>query len=205
MGNLVGLPIGAALNFLLRFHPLEGQTTMGCVRFIVYLFLFFVSTQQDATTHNSRLDFTCDPETNNFHRELCFSPYSAKMNPLMRPYQFLLVTACILVVLWTAMIQYSHMLLPKIRKEQSRRVKVPSERKHLCHELWNMSLCHVGCEAIVVSFMLGLFIYTQEFNFPETYNCALISAQVITCTGLDTYFSHNLPVWKVHWEIYFPQ
>ena len=174
MGTNMSVITSVVLNVLPRLYSVEGQTTMGRARFAVSLFFFLFLTQQDANAHNSSLDFICDPETNKFHKELCFSQYSAELNPLMRPYQFFLVTACILVVLWIVIIQYAHTHLPKIT----------SKNKQLLHKLWKWNLLHVGSEAVVVSVMLGLFIYTQEFKLPETYNCTWISAPVMICVDV---------------------
>ena len=89
-----------------------------------------------------------------FIRNNVFSRHSAKMNPLMRPYFFLLLTACTLVVLWAAMFLYSFRHLPKIKREED-----PSKRQHLCQEFWKMILCLVGSEAVV------LFVIQQRFTF----------------------------------------
>ena len=171
--------IAAALHVVSCSSPLKGQPTIGCVRLIFSLLFICALPQRDMGPDSGRLDFICHPETNDVHKELCFSHYSAEMSPLMQPYFFLLVTACALVVLWTIMIQYSYMHLPKIG-----RVKVLSEREHLCHEFWKMFLLHVGSEAVVLSVILGLFCYTQKIYFAETYNCALMIAPMMTCRDL---------------------
>lgn len=170
--------IGAAVNTLSRAFSFGTITTMGRVRFIVSVFFFIVFTYEGGITNYSRQDFVCTHNISDYHRQLCFSYYLSEMFPLMRPYQFLLVTACVQVVLWTAMIQHGSMYLRKITTKRITSVPLSSGEKNLWHKLWKWSHCHVCCEAIVVSFMLGLFIYTQEFNVPETYRCTFNSAEV---------------------------
>ena len=169
----------AAVKFLSTLSPLKGQPTIGGVRLTFSLLFLFVMIKHDAIADDGRLGFICHPKTNDFYKVLCFSHYSAKMNPLMRPYFFLLVTALALVALWTMMIENSYMHLLK-----SRRVKVLSEREHLCHEFWKMFLLHVVTEAVVLSFILGVFCYTQKIYFEETFNCTLTIAPVMICRDL---------------------
>ena len=166
--------IAAALHFVSCSSPLKGQPTIGCVRLIFSLLFICVLPLLDMGPDSGGLDFICHTETNDFHKERCFSHYSAEMSPLMQPYFFLLVTACALVVLWTIMIQYSYVHLLK-----SRRVEVLSEREHLCHEFWKMFLLHVGSEAVVLSVILGLFCFTQKIYFPGAYICTLKIAPVM--------------------------
>lgn len=168
--------IAAALHFMSCLSPLKGQPTICHVRLIFSLLFICVLPQHAMDPDSGRLGFICHPKTNDAHKELCFSHYSAEMSPLMGPYFFVLVTICALCVLWTTMIQYSYLHVQK-----SRRVKVLSVQERLCHEFWNMTLFHVGSEAAVLSVILGFFFYTQKIYFPETYNCAVLIAQVITC------------------------
>lgn len=173
--------IGAVLNKLTQASPFGSITPMGRVRFIVSVFFFIVFTYQCGMDNYSRLDFICSHEISDYHRQLTFSYYSSEMFPLMSPYQFLLLTACVQVVLWTAMIQYGSMYLQKITTKRITSLKLSRKEKNLWHKLWKWGRCHVCCEAIVVSFMMGLVIYTQDFNVPETYRCTFISAEVTPC------------------------
>lgn len=166
-------------NFVLSFFSMEGQPTMGALRFTFFMIFIIVLANHDAVADSGRLDFICQPKTNDVHKEQCFSQYSAEMNPLMRLYHFLLVTALILVVLWIAMIRYSSIHLRKIR-----RVTDFSEREHLWHEFRRIFLLHVSSEAVVLSAMLGLFCFVQKIHFAETYICTLKIAPVITCIDL---------------------
>ena len=168
--------IAAALHFMLWLSPLKGQPTICHVRLIFSLLFICVLQQHAMDPDSGRLGFICHPKTNDVHKELCFSHYSAEMSPLMGPHFFLLVTVCALFVSWTTMIQYSNLHVQK-----RRRVKVLSVQELLCHEFWNMTLFHVGSEAVMLSVILGFFFYTQKINFPETYNCAVLIAPVITC------------------------
>ncbi|XP_015761088.1 PREDICTED: uncharacterized protein LOC107340256 [Acropora digitifera] len=175
--NMTG--IGPILNFLSSFSPLEGQPTIGVVRFSCSLVFCFILARHDAVTESGRLDFSCDPNISVVDKELCFLHYSAEMNPLMRLYHFLLVTAFALVVLWTAMIRYSSIHLRKIR-----RATKSSEREHLCQKFFKMFLFHVESEAIVLSVILGVFYCVQRIHFAETYICPLKTARMMTCRDM---------------------
>lgn len=177
---------GAALNKLSEAWPFGCITAMGRARIIVSLFLFIAFASQDWIAHNSSLDFSCKPEISTFDIELCFSLYSSEVFPLMRPYHFLLLTACVQVVLWIAMIHYGSMQLQKITKQRITRVI----ENDLWHELWTWSRRHVFCEVGFLSFMLVLFLFTQEFDVPVTYNCTFKSALVATC--IDQYHKRKL-------------
>ena len=169
----------AVLSVLSKFSPKECQpTTIGGVRFVFSLFFLFALTQHGVIADNGRLGFICHPETNDVHEEECFSHYSDEMNPFMRLYHFLLVTAFILVPLWTAMIQYSSIHLPKITRATD-----SNEKECLCLEFWKMFLLHVVSEAVALSVILGFFCYTQKIHVPKTYNYTLI-APVTTCRDL---------------------
>lgn len=168
--------IAAGLHFVSCLSPLKGQPTICHVRLIFTLLFICVLPRHAMGPDSGRLGFICHPMINDFHKQQCFSHYSAEMSPLMGPYFFVLVTACALFVLWTTMIQYSYFHLQK-----SRRVKVLSEKECLCHGFWNMILFHSGSEAAVLSVILGIFCYTQKIYFPETYNCTVMIAEVITC------------------------
>lgn len=171
--------IGPILNLLSSFSPLEGQPTIGVLRFSCSLVFCFILARHDAVTESGRLDFSCDPNISVVDKELCFLHYSAEMNPLMRLYHFLLVTAFILVVLWTAMIRYSSIHLKRIRRATD-----SSEREHLCQEFFKWFLCHVEIEALVLSFILGLFYRVQRIHFAETYICTLKTARMMTCRDM---------------------
>lgn len=170
--------IDAALSTLSQAFTFGPITKMGRVRFIVSVFFFIVFTYEGGMANYSRQDFICSHEVKDYHRQLCFSYYSSEMFPLMRPYQFLLVTACVQVVLWTILIQHGSMCLRQITTKRITSVPLSRGEKNLWHELWKWSCCHVCGEAIVVSFMLGLFLYTQDFNVPETYRCTFNSTEV---------------------------
>lgn len=168
---------GAALNKLSQAWPFGCITAMGRARIIVSLFLFVVFTCQDWIAHNSRLDFSCNPEISTFHIEQCFSSYSSEVFPIMRPYEFLCLTACVQVVLWIAMIQYGSTQLQKLTKQKITRV-IENE---IWRKLWTWSCRHVVFEVGFVTSMLVLFIVTQEFDVPDKYSCTFDSALVATC------------------------
>lgn len=178
----VAVIIGAALNKLPQALPFGSITTMGRTRAIVSVFLIIAFAYEGGTANFSRVDFLCDHEISDFHRQLCFSNYTSEMFPLMSPYRFLFLTACAQVVLWITMIQHCSIHLQKIIAKTITGVKLSRKEKNVWDKLWTWSRGHVCCESIVVSFMLGLFVYTQEFNVPETYICTFISAKVIECT-----------------------
>lgn len=183
--------IGAALNKLSQAHPFGSITTMGRVRFTISVFLFSLFTYQDGFAHNSRLDFICDLNISDFHKEKCFSQYSSVVFPLMRPYQFLSLIACFQVVFWIAMILLGRTQLKKLTTKKLNSVVVLSDEKDLWHELWTWSRCHVLCEGGVVSVMMALFICTQNFfNVPETYLCTFKGPVVPTC--IDQYRGEKL-------------
>lgn len=159
--------IGALLGQLVRgVFPAMGQPPIGGVRFIFSILFFTCLMNQNGIVESGRLGFTCENETNEYRKGKCFSNYSTKMNPLTRPYFFLLVTAGILVILWSAMILHSFRHLPNIRRERDRRT-----RRRLCRKFRKKFLLHVFCEAIVLAVILAVFSYTQEIDFPETYDC----------------------------------
>lgn len=169
--------INGGLKFLLSLSPFKFQLTIGGVRLIFSIFFVCALPQPDAlVAGNGKLGFICHPETNETHKEKCFSQYSAEMSSLMRPHIFLLVTAGILILLWSAVLLYSGSHFAKIRRETGL-----IERKCLCHEFWKMFLLHVGMEAAVLSVILVLYYYTHKINFAETYNCTVIIASVTTC------------------------
>lgn len=168
-------------QILSNLSLLKGQPVMGSVRFFFSFFFITRIAQEAAIADNGRQSFFCDPTTNEVHKEQCFAQYSAEMSRWMKPEQFLLVTTLILVIFWTVMIQYSFKHLAKVRKAETG----SSQRERLCREYWMKFLLHVGSEAVVLSVISGLFYYTQEFIYPETYNCTLITAPVMTC--IDAY------------------
>lgn len=172
--------IGAAWNNLSQAFPFGSITPMGRTRFTVSVFFSILFTLCGIGNY-SRLDFICFREISDYHRQLCFSSYSSEMFPLMSPYKFLFVTACLQFVLWTLMIQHGSMYLRKITTKRSTSVPLSTGEKNLWQELWKCSCRHVSCEAVVLSFMLSLFIITQDFNVPETYRCTFISAEVTPC------------------------
>ena len=165
--------------YLSSLSALKGLSSIGGVRLIFSLFFIYALTKYDGIAYNGRLSFICHPETNAVHKEECYSMSSAEMSRLMRPYFSLLVTAFILIALWTTMILYSLRHLPKIR-----RVKVSSEREHLCLEFWKMMILHVSSETVALSFILGLFCYSQKIHIAATHNCTLI-VPVMTCLDVD--------------------
>lgn len=158
---------------------------MGRVRVLVSVFLIIAfAFDGGMRMHDfSRVDFLCNREISDFHRKLCFSNYSSEMFPVMWPYQFLLVTACGQVVLWIAVILHGNMYVQKIIAKKNTSVKLSRKERNVWHKLWMWSHCHVCCESMVVSFMLGLFFFTQECNVPaEKYICTVISAKDTECT-----------------------
>lgn len=169
--------INGGLKFLLSLSPFKFQLTIGGVRLIFSIFFVCALPQPDAIfAGNGKLGFICHPETNETHKEKCFSQYSAEMSSLMRPHIFLLMTTGILIPLWSAMLLYSASHFAKIGRETGL-----IERKCLCHEFWKMFLLHVGMEAAVLIVILVLYCYTHKINFAETYNCTVIIASVTTC------------------------
>ncbi|XP_015775834.1 PREDICTED: uncharacterized protein LOC107353954 [Acropora digitifera] len=173
--------IGAALNKLSQVLRFRSITTMGRVRVLVSVFLIIAF---GGGMHNfSRVDFLCNREISDFHRQLCFSNYSSEMFPVMWPYQFLLLTACGQVVLWIPMILHGNIYLQKIIAKKNTSVKLSRKERNVWHKVWMWSRCHVCCESMVVSFVLGLFFYTWECNVPaEIYICTVISAKDTECT-----------------------
>ncbi|XP_044180798.1 uncharacterized protein LOC114951539 [Acropora millepora] len=167
------------LDYLSSFSSLKDQANMSAFRFIFSLVFFFVWILCDAIAGSGRLGFICHPKTSEFEKELCFLRYSADMNPLMRPYHFLLVTAFALVAFWTVMISYSSIHFRKIRRATD-----SSEREHLCQEFFKKFLLHVGSEAVVLSAVLGLFCFVQKIHFAETYICTLKIAPEMKCRDL---------------------
>ena len=166
MGNI---GVGAVLNFLKSLSPLEGQSTMGGVRCIFSLFFIFVLTHHSVIADNGRQGFKCRPQTDDSDKEECFSHFSDEMNPFMRLYHFLLVTAFILFTLWVTMIRYSSINLPKIARADA------SEKERLYDDFRKMFLLIVGSEAVVLSIIVGFFCYTQKILLEKTYNCILIA------------------------------
>lgn len=149
-----------------RIYPRIGQPLVGFVRFIFsFPFLFFFM-RLNGIVESGRESFTCSPGTDDYHTEECFLNYSAKMNPVMRPYFFLLGTAGILVPLWAAIILHGIRCSSNIRTGRD-----AWRNERLCHEFRKKFLLHVACEAMVVALILWVFCCTQKIFFPETYNC----------------------------------
>lgn len=179
MENKVLAIIGAALNKFSQAHPFGSVTTMGRVSFTIFLFVFILFTYQDRMAHNSRLDFICEPNNiSDFHKHNCFSNYSSEEFRLMRPYQFLSLTACFQVVFWIARILLGRTQLKKLTAKNLTSVGFPSDEKDLWHELWTWSRFHVVCEGGVLFVMMVLFICTQKF-----FNVTVTKAHLCTFKG----------------------
>ncbi|XP_015779385.1 PREDICTED: uncharacterized protein LOC107357262 [Acropora digitifera] len=170
--------LASVWNILSRFSPLEGQSILGGLRLICSAIFLFGMSRIDAVTEGGRLDFSCDPNISVVDEKLCFLDYSDEMNAWMQLKIFLLVTAFILVVLWTAMILYSSNHLKKIRGATD-----SSEREHLCQQFWRMFLLHVSSEAASISAILVFFSCTQKLVSPDKYDCKL-NNQVVTCVDV---------------------
>ena len=77
--------IAAALHFVSCLSPLKGQPTICNVRLICCLLFICVLPQHAIDPDSGRLDFICHPKINDFHKELCFSQYSADAHIIRFP------------------------------------------------------------------------------------------------------------------------
>ena len=162
--------ISTVMDYLLSLFKLEFQSIFGSVRFLLTWVMFPILLAK-LDTGSGRLGFACSSEADDRVTRQCFSKYSADMSSFLHPNTIAWMTAVTLFVLWGLIILYSSKHLKKIRRKTDF-----SEKKQLCHELWEKSLLHVCCEALVIILILIFFYYTQEISLPETYNCPVGNA-----------------------------
>ena len=183
-------------NFVVCFFPMEGQPTLGVLRFAVSLIVFFVFIMHDAVTGDGILVFSCHPKTDDGHEERCFSKYTTEMNPLMRLHHFLLVTALILAGLWIAMIRYSSIHFKKVRGE------FPDTRKRLGQEFFKWFIGHAVAEAVVIFVIFVLFLCTQKIRVVDGYNCNHQIASGVICMDKHRFEKRFFNVLFILWMLF---